>query len=356
MLRGNGLYVIAAGLSALCLSTASAGERVTLNETVLDCVPEGCFVVRYVPAPKLKHEIGVGADPNSPETQGQPREETNQPEGQSKGYAPLEAPAGEEHADGGEDETETKASNDGFDAIKLATILNAVAALAVAAFTGFLVWFNWGMSSAAKKQATIMENTLRRMEVDSEVQASQFADQLKVATASADAARDLIDTERAWLAVHNLVLRPFSGDYNDTPVTNAMSVEATWLNKGRSPARKADLYVGHAVMPASSQEIPYINITRSQGGIKAGVVGPEMPIFSHRRVITARQLQLLIRRKIKFIFHSRAYYRTIAQPKIERYTEFTCEIYFDGYVRDEQSGEDQPLFQWAMIGPQNDAT
>ena len=56
MLRGNWLYVIAAGLGALCLSTASAGERVTYNGTVLDCVPEGCFVVRYVPAPRLKPE------------------------------------------------------------------------------------------------------------------------------------------------------------------------------------------------------------------------------------------------------------------------------------------------------------
>ncbi|MFC2950697.1 hypothetical protein ACFOOP_02070 [Marinicaulis aureus] len=63
MPRGFGLYLFAVGLVAFCLSAASAGERVTYNQTVLDCVPEGCFVIKYVPAPRLKPE-----QPNNDET------------------------------------------------------------------------------------------------------------------------------------------------------------------------------------------------------------------------------------------------------------------------------------------------
>jgi|GEM_PF-4549043 len=54
MLNRSWVRYVAVGLIAVCISSAYAAGRVTYNKTVLDCVYEGCFVVRYVPAPRLK--------------------------------------------------------------------------------------------------------------------------------------------------------------------------------------------------------------------------------------------------------------------------------------------------------------
>lgn len=188
MLRSNGLYFIAAGLTAFCLVSASAGERVTLNETVLGCVPEGCFVLRYVPAPSLKREIAMNDQPYSADAQAQPPTKTEEPETAGEISPPFETPEGAEGANGDEQETGSETKDNGFDAIKWAAIFNATAAVAVAIFTGLLVLYNSGMRDAAKRQAEIMDKTLKRIETDSAAQAEQFASQLAVAQQNAEAA------------------------------------------------------------------------------------------------------------------------------------------------------------------------
>ncbi|MGD9800801.1 MAG: hypothetical protein AB7F91_17830 [Parvularculaceae bacterium] len=174
--------------------SASAGERVTFNETVLDCSPEGCFVLRYVPAPSLKREIAMNDQPDRANAQAQPPTKTEQPETAEEIAPPVETPSDAESPKGNEEKTGNKTENNRFDAIRLATVLNAIAAVAVAAFTGLLVYFNWGMSSAAQKQAATMEKTLSRMEADSIAQAEQFAAQLAVAQQSANAAAAAAET------------------------------------------------------------------------------------------------------------------------------------------------------------------
>lgn len=125
---------------------------------------------------------------NSAEHQSEPEagpENSERPNETATAPETTESDGGTNEGDAGAD---SESDGGSFGAMKWAAIWNAVAAVAVAVFTGLLVLFNWGMRDAALTQATIMQDTLKQIRADSMQQAEQFASQLAAAQRGADAA------------------------------------------------------------------------------------------------------------------------------------------------------------------------
>jgi len=212
MFGSDWLYILAAGLAGLCLAGASAGERVTVNETVLDCVPEGCFVVRNVPEVISKPERK--SDQSSTSGTDEPTEETREaypeiiPSG-TRSEAPADHPPAAE---------ETDYSYDNLQANRWIRNWTGLAALATVAGV-ILIWrtLKYTKDAAIFAKATLGE-----------------------AENATDAARKTIKVTRKMGKAQVRAYLSCIGGSVSTSTDNRweMAMNLVFFNTGNSPARK----------------------------------------------------------------------------------------------------------------------
>ena len=230
---------IALGLVLLVgigVTQADDNPRVTYNKTVLECVPEGCFIVKFVPTPRLKPQ--THSNNNSSENDDDTHPANTQPKPTPKAITPINDVVSSnnisidpitQREEYKTDENRTPRQLLWFYPDEWLVI-----------FTFALTVSTIGLWIASRTQNGTMRNTLAQMRKDSEDRELQFGEEIAAIRRSADAAEVSAEAtlfiskeNRPWLAftMHNHVVT-----LNNTIDDSQFILRLTIKNVGRSPA------------------------------------------------------------------------------------------------------------------------
>lgn len=168
---------------------------------------------------------------------------------------------------------------------------------------------------------------------------------------SADAARDTLAAERAWIT-------PDRVDFefhpklrlNDESVGEAISFIFVWRNTGRSPA--VDLSAG--VLNASVKPgylLPVFEIKRSDKSIPVAILGQDTEYRTLAQLLYGSDLDAFKARTHDFIVYSNVEYRDVFKRSEQRHTEATFRCRYQGQT--EKEGKLFPKIAYMADGPQN---
>ncbi|MEM6413063.1 MAG: hypothetical protein AAF720_00195 [Pseudomonadota bacterium] len=339
---------------ALCAAAASAQERVTYNKTALDCVPEGCFVVRYVPAPRLKPKT-KGYQNGSEENQ-QARPTGNKPE--TAPHSTLSPTADVPTSDNlGEPKISHGEQNEADGNSTPRQFLWLYPNEWVALFTFVLMASTVALWRTASKQGVTMQETLDQMRTSDAERSNEFANQLKVTKESSDAAtrtaQSYIDTERAWLFLTGGFEPQTVSDPNRTDKQNpSFLFIARWKNTGKTPAVNVELCGGRCILNIDDPVPDSFEFIRKPSGPQSGTIGPEMP-FNNLSNITKQEMIEVADEKKRLILWSTCIYKDVFSNK-QRITAVCAEVTtVGGSVNLESKNLTREFFQIEIKGKHN---
>jgi hypothetical protein len=178
----------------------------------------------------------------------------------------------------------------------------------------------------------------------------------EAAVMAADAARDAIGAERAWLTsagvrneFHSDVVTP-DGVVHDQGIAFATN----WVNSGRSPAQKTSVY-GDGCVIGIDDPIPRFDPKPHIGDKASAVIGPGMVGHSAPFLVVGPDLQALLSREKRVIIYSQVTYADSFQPEVLRNSESCISLSYRG----KQQGRDGTvgdIFDTIPMGSQNTAT
>lgn len=174
------------------------------------------------------------------------------------------------------------------------------------------------------------------------------------AVAAANAARDAIGVERAWLMWQNFVI----GDVKDSEVDGLFVKDSTyflavWINSGRSPAVDVRCSIQFRVVETDADTPTFEPIYTDDGKDKLGIMGPAKMLTSAKRALSQFENMEFRARTKKLIIFSSVSYRDVYHPEEIRRTEVCYEVMPQGLVT--ENGKSVVDYSFSPVGPQNTA-
>lgn len=213
---------------------------------------------------------------------------------------------------------------------------------AVARYTEWMVYVMAAQAAFFVWQLGMMRVTLRDTKA--------AADAAKV---SADAAKASADSyknaERGWVSWTRIEYNPFTdciGPNGEKWATGMLFV-IHWLNAGRTPALKCNLFCIGRVVP-HGQPLPVFVPDDIPHGHQAPVV-PQMSVSSRGVLFPREQIDAMIRNECQIFLYGRVDYEDLFSKGVSRHAEVCFAVEFGGY----RSDNNAPIFQFRAAGPQN---
>lgn len=171
---------------------------------------------------------------------------------------------------------------------------------------------------------------------------------------AADAARDALAVERAWVTHagfnRSVTLNP---TIHGKVYAKGVMIQQVWANTGRSPAVRLDLYVADKIIPAG-HSAPVFEIP-DRPEQRSGVMGPGTRVTTAWSGIPQEIAERVRNGELRWFIYSRATYGTITDPGANCISEVCAEIEYDGEIV-RQDGTVTPNLTLSMNGAQNGAT
>jgi hypothetical protein len=147
----------------------------------------------------------------------------------------------------------------------------------------------------------------------------------RAAVEAANAARDTLGSERAWVHFHDLDQEQHTdltvrGSY----FKNAMAFYIVWINTGRSPALEVEMLSDHKVIDRdmasgripTSADIPRFTPNIPNNNPFKMVLGQNRPQRSAERIIGDEELTAFMQHKKILCVYGYVRYRDVFQPKL----------------------------------------
>lgn len=174
------------------------------------------------------------------------------------------------------------------------------------------------------------------------------------AAAAAKAAKDAIGTERAWITAR----RVDCGTATDATVDGvhyprAYVFSVAWINSGRSPAVKSDIFTFHRTL-GSSDQCP--EFEPNWNSFDSGAtIGPNLEVSGAVRAVVGKDYERFASGVAKVFIYSAVRYFDTFKKTMVRESEACFEVKLDGSL-DAGGGRLIPRFSTRAVGAQCKAT
>lgn len=163
---------------------------------------------------------------------------------------------------------------------------------------------------------------------------------------SAEASRDMIFTERAWMAHSDII----DATYTCPNIKDGLQITVWWENSGRSPAIAVNatslLFMSRDGSEPKQFPPPIIKET-------GGVVGPRLRMSTAQCEMNDERYELFKKREARFFLYARVDYRDVYQPREPRHTALLVEMIYNGTIT--INGRPARDITFNPIGDQNHA-
>jgi hypothetical protein len=227
----------------------------------------------------------------------------------------------------------------------------------VAFFTLWLVIFTAGLTVSTILLWRAGEKQARHTRRAFAVQSRDMRDSIVAAQRSADIAMLAAGSERAWLSMEKVnVASMESGTLDGVPFQKGIGFSIRWVNRGRSPAIRANSRVMQKVVKTEESDIAP-RFEAQWVGYEGNIpIGPGDGTNSGSQTIVDDVVDALYASKVAIFLYAMTRYEDVFNRGVERKTEVCVRIRFRGHMVDRQTGLPEPIWFIEPMGPQNDAT
>lgn len=175
------------------------------------------------------------------------------------------------------------------------------------------------------------------------------------AVIAANAARDQIAAERAWISFISFNSGAIKQSiFLNEEINNGIIFQYIWKNNGRSPAVNLRVYTTIITQPITEEKIPEARPDWQMNSHNASV-GAGADFLSQPIWLNDENGRLFIERKIRVFIYSVVSYKDVFSTK-ERISEVFYEFFYDGNKGFDSNGNETLGIRGAPAGGQNTAT
>jgi hypothetical protein len=162
--------------------------------------------------------------------------------------------------------------------------------------------------------------------------------------------------ERAWLTfakIETTNLRDFN--LEDVPYKNVVAFNVSWINSGRTPALKTNVYIARKICKLGSGVPVFGSVPLSESTNRRATIGANVAVGSAPAYVAGKEFdELMAKRAIVFVY-SRAEYVEVFNPNTERVSEVCFGITYKAELITENDTR-EPVFDMIPMGDQNTCT
>lgn len=174
------------------------------------------------------------------------------------------------------------------------------------------------------------------------------------AVKAADAAREALGAERAWLTFRRFEAGTVEGsEIVGVKINKGFLLQLEWTNCGRSPSIRTNIFVTKKVI-GRAETIPVFEASEVPADQGYGICGPSMTVWSPTIFLNDEETANFKSKAVRVIVYSKVTYRDTMSPEVVRSTELCAEILYEG---EKAVGDSKPVpnIGFYIIGPQNSA-
>jgi hypothetical protein len=172
---------------------------------------------------------------------------------------------------------------------------------------------------------------------------------------AADAARDAVETDRAWMIPNGVNCMPGRDSTVDGVHYQEFFVFGPkWINCGRTPALQTAIVIRYILAPYEAK-VPEVELDWNRVENASGMCGPNGEFHGENFGVGGDNYNAFVGRRMKLFVFSSVRYVDIFKPKTIRISKACWEVIYNG-VQVDRTGSQGPNFQIGQIGPHNSAT